>query len=1549
MKRNLLAFLTALSIMLSAVSGLAVSEEDKITLYADTVTELEKEQSSGKNQDEGVKVLEDGDEIPENTPTPDPNMNTDVKIFEGDILSPDEEGGVLEISNEADFRAIRDKINAGEFEDITYKLTADLDLTDENWTPIGWADDNEMRPFVGTFDGQGHKIKYSITNKDNAGADEEQGLALFGYNVGTIKNLAVEAELNCKGMFIGGIVGYNAGGTIEMCYVTGGVETYPALCIGGITGMNDCGTITQCYNIARVGDHANFGPTATCSFYVGGITGFTIDGTIEYCYSGSRALDIESPIGHKVAGYGYVGGIAGYAEGDDVNRDNCFVYCHTAVQGIIAKATDPYATILSQEEMADRSVFEAAGWDFDNTWEMWDYYERNIRPAFKAFPEPKKWTRLEGGGTEENPYIIANLDDLENMRNYIEHVYEDDKYYLLTNDIDMSEKYGEGKREDGDRLSWIAIGAGYRFEDTGTETVFKGVFNGNGHTVNNFFIRYYGCVYEGLFGNNKGTIKNLNINGTYIGDLCVGAVAGYNYAGGVIENCSSNVSITSVYGYRSAGGIVGLNEGVVRNCSNTADIIYPSSTNGIVGGIAGSSSGEITNCRNSGGIGGSNDSTHMSKYVGGICGKLTDNGTITNCLNTAVVKSYYGYAGGIAGHAVGTIIDCQNTVSVTQGGAINGGIAGYLKGSLIRCSNVGEEVSSGNTHGGLVGILDGEDGTECVLENCYTTAFVRTTYSEEEYRYGSGGLVGHAKNGLLKNCYSSGDFDVSKDAHPAIGINEGATCENCYTYRSTTEEGVTGCYWNNIFGTGELAYILQQNQSDPSVQVWGQNVNMGDTRDATPVLTNDIDKKVYKTEFMQNSASGEYESQGIYYTNNARGNAYGLAYKVPLTYGYTWAFGAESGAQPFYYGEKYDRDIVIYMVSGMPFTGSGTEQDPYIISDTKTLETLSIYVNAGGLKKKHFKLTSDVVLRGTEAFKPIGRAVDNAWFNGTFDGDGHTVEMQDLFSEGKNYTALFGRVDTNSVIKNLNVKGKIRANNYDAGIAGLNKGRIENCSVDVNILDGGEYTGGIAGYNNGEIVNCTSAGSIEGGLGAQIGGITAYNTGLIENCHNKANVTATYYKNIGAGGIAGYSEGTVINSSNGADVDPSKSSILEFYTGGKVLGTKNVGGVVGHNKGTLKNSWSYGLVYPSLTLKNGTQPKVEYYENAGGVVGLNEKTVENSYNDGHVCGLNNTGGVAGAVSGAEAIIKNSYNNGALSGFNGTDTNTFKSVIGKTADESTVENCYYYSGTDGATEGTGRTGINQDRIRSGELAWLLQNGQDAPAWVQDLSEGGNKYPILSNNAEKRVYKTETMVSDGNEGYELSGTFYSNSRRRNIIPSAPNKYYWSADLTNFYEYDFDKADENDLTLYAVPESNRPEPTSTPEPSSEPAPTVEPSSAPAPTSSPEPAPTVEPIEEQIHVDAVGKYKDEIVVTREISEDKAVFTIEIKDNTVLRSTPVLTMFLAEYDDNGVLLKLRLGKTEQDGNKLVITSDLPAADDYKFMLWDDEQIPLISAISDIY
>lgn len=111
-----------------------------------------------------------------------------------------------------DLKDFRDAVNAGNtFYGQTVKLYADIDLKNENWTPIGTKD----HPFMGIFDGQGHTI-YNL--KCNGGVDNpidlnavNQGLFGFVYATGTtateIKNLKIHNAdiyaLNSAGAFAG--------------------------------------------------------------------------------------------------------------------------------------------------------------------------------------------------------------------------------------------------------------------------------------------------------------------------------------------------------------------------------------------------------------------------------------------------------------------------------------------------------------------------------------------------------------------------------------------------------------------------------------------------------------------------------------------------------------------------------------------------------------------------------------------------------------------------------------------------------------------------------------------------------------------------------------------------------------------------------------------------------------------------------------------------------------------------------------------------------------------------------------------------------------------------------------------------------------------------------------------------------------------------------------------------------------------------------------------------------------------------------------------------
>ena len=210
----------------------------------------------------------------------------------------------------------------------------------------------------------------------------------------------------------------------------------------------------------------------------------------------------------------------------------------------------------------------------------------------------------KGDGTEANPYIIPDLATLEKFRDKVldGETYEN-KHFKLTADIDMSEKYGDGK------ANWTPIG-----NDTNQ---FKGIFDGGNHSISEIYIN--GKDYQGLFGYSAGIIRNVTVSGQAGVWSRIGGICGHN--SGSIENCANmcNVSIENIYEFY-AGGICGYNNGTVRNCFNSGVITTNGGQNGSLykgcGGICGYNSGEISNCYN---IGSVTDKSNHDK-TGGICG-----------------------------------------------------------------------------------------------------------------------------------------------------------------------------------------------------------------------------------------------------------------------------------------------------------------------------------------------------------------------------------------------------------------------------------------------------------------------------------------------------------------------------------------------------------------------------------------------------------------------------------------------------------------------------------------------------------------------------------------------------------------------------------------------------------------------------------------------------------------------------------------------------------------------------------------------------------------
>ena len=261
----------------------------------------------------------------------------------------------------------RDKVNSATKTadtQICAELTEDIDLSGEEWTPIGigqsfhWG----IRSYSGTFDGKGHTIKnLSI---DNSSANF---VGLFGYvSGGTIRNLTVSGSV--KGSeHTGGIAGGADGGTFENCAnlcvvqsdsteggTTGGI-------IGFALNMDHELIVRDCYNVGSItGRHAG-GIIGQCSWHE----------TISNCYNAGT-----------VTGTANAGAIIGSYSSDKISN------CYYLDGSVIRKGRGDKASIAkTATEFANGTVRELlkAG-ERDNNADPWADECQYLAAADKTLP-----------------------------------------------------------------------------------------------------------------------------------------------------------------------------------------------------------------------------------------------------------------------------------------------------------------------------------------------------------------------------------------------------------------------------------------------------------------------------------------------------------------------------------------------------------------------------------------------------------------------------------------------------------------------------------------------------------------------------------------------------------------------------------------------------------------------------------------------------------------------------------------------------------------------------------------------------------------------------------------------------------------------------------------------------------------------------------------------------------------------------------------------------------------------------------------------------------
>jgi len=291
-------------------------------------------------------------------------------------------------------------------------------------------------------------------------------------------------------------------------------------------------------------------------------------------------------------------------------------------------------------------------------------------------------------GSAAKPYEIRSGADLKLLAERINSgagsPYKD-KYYVLTNDIDMIYE-GLCSREG---YPWTPIGAG-------PDTPFCGNFNGGGHTITNLCV-YGSDNYQGLFGyvdarTAEVGLHNLTLkNATVSGNDYIGALVGKMDGGeGAVSNCHITGNIPWVKGNQYVGGLAGYcHVSSVIACSSALSVTSSANVSYCGGLIGYSSGGSIVACCATGG-------TKGNGIMGGLIGYSSESGIIAGCYATGDVEGTLKNVGGLLGvNDCGQVIGSYATGEVTGEENTSGCIIGQnIKGTVINCVSMKARIVS---------------------------------------------------------------------------------------------------------------------------------------------------------------------------------------------------------------------------------------------------------------------------------------------------------------------------------------------------------------------------------------------------------------------------------------------------------------------------------------------------------------------------------------------------------------------------------------------------------------------------------------------------------------------------------------------------------------------------------------------------------------------------------------------------------------------------------------------------------------------------------------
>lgn len=725
----------------------------------------------------------------------------------------------------------------------------------------------------------------------------------------------------------------------------------------------------------------------------------------------------------------------------------------------------------------------------------------------------------------------------------------------------------------------------------------------------------------------------------------IGGVIGVNGENQVIDHCASKGTMN---GLNAMGGVVGLNEGIIRDCTLSGSM--GSATQDYIGGIAGlnvggRTAGTIENCTTE-----KNCTVTGRNTVGGIVGYNLSGGRIQNNTSSANVSGA-GRVGGIAGENGGAIVLSSTPAGkrrVNGSGSGVGGVigvntatgtlspaSGSMQGDVIAADNR-LTVRGSSMVGGIAGINRGTLGGTSI--NCLTNqaAEVRAAAGS------AGGVVGaqEGTKAVLRYAKNLGQVTANVGAAGGIvGMNSaGSTVENCIGNGSvTSNDGYAGGVASENYGTIRSCSVGTDNR-------------------VTLITRN-------------KTAAG-----AICAVNHKGGTVQGATLGDHITIS----------------GSAFILGAVVGDNSGTVTATEVSQQPTYSVSASTLQVGGAVGINRAGGTVSKVKVTSDfekftkyTYLGGVVGQNNASGKVTECTYSGTIDEgksavgncyggiaglnggllQGSTVSRLTLTADGV-YTA----TSTSSAAE------KERLSSHIGGIAGKNDttGIIKQCYIDntgtgtITVKNG--MVGGVTGYNKGTIT--MSGDKSTETLMENVSKVSD----LLSNAEaQKLSADSTWVKwadrtdveklsyNGGSKSVAADRTMQIIVSSNGnlggvAGYNAPTGELNRCVSGSWLLVNKSdgigvgTGGIVGMNESEKDLSYLLNQAFVGRQLANGATSRF-----AGGIIGTQTNqtttdwTIENCVNYGTVYGYlsHYSGGIVGQWTNNGGTIENCYNYGNL--------------------------------------------------------------------------------------------------------------------------------------------------------------------------------------------------------------------------------------------------------------------------------------------------------------